>query len=750
MISPRKYFLVFLICLLGFQIHGSVHVQKVRISHPTHEYHPTQILSDLYISDKVVKYEISQKQLDDNQQSFSLNIVSESSEISNEKIILNGGGRPISDSVLRSVFSNAKYKISIINAPGTEIKNYNFSNSELEIIHSPNSVISQNLIGNKTSNSSIFAISLFNSSNSIVAANTIYNLSSNSSFAAIQINVSDNVIVRDNNIYNLYSGFYQVPNLNIVEVGISALNGNNITIANNLIHNITTSSGGGIRLMNLSNSLIASNQISAIQNEINLYSDIFGIFSIAGSQISVSDNNLSEIVSTALSSSTTAYGISFLQTNRSKIVGNNLTEITSVSEAPDSYAIHIVYSSNNIVEFNSVAEVLTLSNNPFASFSTGIFVSFSSRIDVHKNALDGIYSKGRGVYGVFVDQSEYLSIKSNTLTNIFGESTKSTSNHGITLRVVPNSIIHNNTLTTFYTQSIDTDIYNSVATITGIFVDSSDNSSISQNLISDLIVSSQYVGADVIGIISVSSDNNSILDNIVADITAGNFADSYAIGIILSSDTNNHILHNQISGVLSYGRGFGIMSIGSANLTVWSNSIQNIVGQSNAIGITISKAKSPVIKNNTIQIVQSGYYEVAVDIQETINAQILSNYIIGSSDINLGIRLHITANTRIEYNYISSAVVWISISETESLICKDNVIRDKLLEECNPLDYLSDFDNAFPISADLILTTTLSEPELGQISSNNNNSSTFIFIAFLGTVGIIVRRIFKSQGRADY
>lgn len=292
--------------------------------------------------------------------------------------------------------------ITIINAPASEIIEFEVRNTPITLVNSPDSFIRNNQISSFTNSSYTYGIMLINSPNTEISNNTIYNITSTSNAVS----------------------------------GIHLINSENTTIVNNTIEKMTSTSTDfidprevyGIRIVDSIEVQIITAQIKNLDSEGNGY----GIFLESSAENEIKHSNIEDIssrssigihaedstttvirntsISNIVSSSQVACGISLENSPHSEINQSDIITIdASLGEVSGVHLDHCMgaYIGNNTIE--------SLSS---FGFNYGISLQESASVEVELNNISNILSSNLESIGIFTEECENLVVNNNSIADI--------------------------------------------------------------------------------------------------------------------------------------------------------------------------------------------------------------------------------------------------------------------------------------------------------------------------------------------
>ncbi|MBI2130120.1 right-handed parallel beta-helix repeat-containing protein, partial [Candidatus Woesearchaeota archaeon] len=327
----------------------------------------------------------------------------------------------------------------------------------------------------------------------------------------------------------------------------------------------------GISLHNISNSVIAGNNISGgakytlylnYSTSNNITNNAINITYSSGSGISLSSSSNSNSVqgNIIMASGTGSNGI-----RQSNSISNNITGNT-IRVYTEGDGIQLLLGSNlSLLQNNSI--------NATSGASDGISLSSSSSSNnITDNQIETIGTSSNGIY--LLTSSNSNTAQSNTII------TRGGSGFGIWLSSSSNIMLLNNTITT------------TGNTGQGIRIQSSSSSNITSNTITTSGIAGPEWGSN--GIYLQSSSNNSATSNII------NATGANADGIYIWGNSDNNIFN--LNNISKSGRD-GIRIGGSTtNLPERNNITNNIILNSTGNGIFLNNTltASQLIYNNNI------------------------------------------------------------------------------------------------------------------------------------------------------
>lgn len=292
--------------------------------------------------------------------------------------------------------------ITIINAPASEIIEFEVRNTPIELIDSPYSFIRDNQIINFVDSSYTYGILLNNSPHTEISLNTIYNITSTSnSVSGIHLINSQNTTIKNNTIEKIASTSLNFVNPRDV-YGIRIYDSKDVQILTTRIKNLDSNGYGyGIFL----DSSTSNNINGSIINEISSKSS-YGIYGKDSSATVVNNTLISNIIS----SSQVAYGISLETSPSSEISQNEIITIdASLGEVSGVYLDHC---TGTYVGYNTIELLSSYSIN------YGISIQVSNSVEIEKNDISDLVSSNSEAIGIFTEECALLVVSNNSITDI--------------------------------------------------------------------------------------------------------------------------------------------------------------------------------------------------------------------------------------------------------------------------------------------------------------------------------------------
>ena len=425
-----------------------------------------------------------------------------------------------------------------------------------------------------------------------------------------------------------------IENQRLTATNITLINSPNSIIRNNTVSGF--SSSYGIYVKNSNNTIIENNTIKDLNNNL-VSANSFGIFVDHSNNITIHDNFVSDIASMNV-----ACGIG-LNASSKVIVHDNY--VSNLNNNDGSYGILDMYGVNITIRNNFVSAL----NSSYGT--SGIYSFFGSSVFIINNSVQSINTQSTGCCyfstGIFAFYTIYSNISKNKISSITASGTAF--NYGINVRQSNISIVENNTLSNF------TSISN--GEIVGIYFDSSNNISITFNLIDSLLSKNGYAG----GIVSQRGENNSINSNILTNIVS---LATNVRGIYFIENPRIFIENNILEDISSVTYLYGIYGSSSDNFEINNNKMVNLttIGYYQAYRFTTSnnsKLSIPAIYKINILPNIFGVYNYEI----TNNGTFVQS---GVTSLTSGASLDFT-NITGEYNNISLTFIGTSENETYQL-----------------------------------------------------------------------------------
>ncbi|UCG03868.1 MAG: right-handed parallel beta-helix repeat-containing protein [Candidatus Heimdallarchaeota archaeon] len=326
-------------------------------------------------------------------------------DVDGSTLTLDGNGQAL---ILNSIdFLNDDIKhpiksITIINAPASEIHDFEIWSSPLEVIDSPYSYIGNCQIANFADSSYTYGLLLNNSPHTEIFKNTIYNITSTSnSVSGIHLVNSQNTTIKNNTIEKIASTSTGFVNPRDV-YGVRIYDSNEVEILKTRIKNLNSNGYGyGIFL----ESSTENNINDSIINEISSKSS-YGVYGEDSSTTVVNNTSISNIIST----SQVAFGISLEDSPHSKISQNNIITIdASFSEVGGVFLDHC---TGAYIKTNTIQQLSSYGVN------TGISLQKSESVDIEKNDISNLISSNSESIGIFIEKCGYLGVNNNSIADI--------------------------------------------------------------------------------------------------------------------------------------------------------------------------------------------------------------------------------------------------------------------------------------------------------------------------------------------
>ncbi len=461
----------------------------------------------------------------------------------------------INEPIVISNCSNAQ----IINVTIKDIVNTSVSAITLE--NSPFSLIKNTTIMNITSNMTyVTGINLINSDNTVITNSTLEAIASSSKDPSLQrdtfgvmINSSENVNLTNVILYNLTSptsayGLYSIDSSTlsindsyITNISSEASTGiyiDNCTysfIKNTTLMNITSKAASvfGINIIDSDNTILSNNtfeMISSISTSFLTLRDAFGVV------INSSENVLlTKVFLTNLTTKTFSYGIYSINSPSLSINNSIIVNISSSA----SLGVYIEDCDFSNVTSNNIAELMSSSFE-----SSGIYVVDSQSLSIYNNELNSINGHG-SLSGIMGINSPSISIMNNSISSLVSSAFQKII-AGIEVEFCPSAFIKNNTIFS---------IVSTITTITGVMVLRSQDVSVVENNISSIISTLDTA----VGIYADSSNLINISCNILSQINCT--SDNYIIPMVIDQ--------KEITG-------YGIHIINSNSSKIEWNSIDHV------------------------------------------------------------------------------------------------------------------------------------------------------------------------------
>jgi hypothetical protein len=429
----------------------------------------------------------------------------------------------INEPLVISNCSNAQ----IVNVTIKDIVNTSVSAITLE--NCPSSLIKNTTIMNVTSNMTyVTGINLINSDNTVISNSSVQMIASSSLNASLQrdafgvvINSSENVNLTNVILYNLTSptssyGIYSIDSsslsindsyiTNITSAASSGIYIDNCTyslIKNTTITNLTSNIASvlGINIIDSDNTILSNNSFEMISSTSTSFLTLRDAFGVV---INSSENvQLTKVILTNLTTNTFSYGIYSINSPSLSINDSIITNISSSA----SWGIYIENCDLSNVSNNNIAELMSSSFE-----SSGIYVVDSQSLSIFNNKLNTIkgHAPLSGIMGV---NSPSITITNNSISSLVSSAFQKITS-GIEVDLCPNALIKNNTMFS---------IASSITNVTGVMVLGSEKVSVIENNISNIISTMDTA----LGIYADSSNLINISSNLLSQINST--SDNYVI-----------------------------------------------------------------------------------------------------------------------------------------------------------------------------------------------------------------------------
>lgn len=292
--------------------------------------------------------------------------------------------------------------ITIINAPTSEIRQFEVIDTPITLIDSPDSIITDNQILSFTDSSYTYGIMLDNCSNTEISRNTIFNITSTSNtVSGIHLINSDNTMIEDNTIEKMTSTSTDFIDPRDV-YGIRIEDSQEVQIITTEIKDLNSEGNGyGIFLESSVNNKIKYSRIEDISSRSSI-----GIRAEDSSTTIIRNTSISNIVS----SSQVAYGISL--------------ETSPYSEINRSYIITIDASLGEVsgVDLDDCTGAY-IGNNTIKALSSygvnyGISLQASASVEIELNDISDLISTNFEAIGIFTEECENLAVNNNSIADI--------------------------------------------------------------------------------------------------------------------------------------------------------------------------------------------------------------------------------------------------------------------------------------------------------------------------------------------
>ncbi|MFX0206293.1 MAG: right-handed parallel beta-helix repeat-containing protein, partial [Candidatus Hodarchaeota archaeon] len=321
-------------------------------------------------------------------------------------LTLDGKGQPI---ILNSISINEYNQIirpiksiTIINAPESEVREFEDLHAPITVIDSPNSIIRNNNISSFDTTLYTYGILLNNSPNSEIAYNTIYNITSTSnSVSGVHLVNSSNTIINNNTIEKITStsSYFNDPR---DVYGIRIHDSLDVPIIKAHIKDLSSNGNGyGVFIDSSGMNKINHSYIKEISSRAS-----YGVFVKDSSTMVINDTSISNIVS----SSQVAYGISLEDSPHSEMSLNNLFTFDAL--LGEACGVYLDSCTGTIVGNNTIQSLSSYSSN------YGLCISVSDSIEIEWNDISDLISSNSEAYGIFVDEIDSLTVEHNTISDI--------------------------------------------------------------------------------------------------------------------------------------------------------------------------------------------------------------------------------------------------------------------------------------------------------------------------------------------
>jgi len=419
----------------------------------------------------------------------------------------------------------------------------------------------------------------------------------------------DNITLEDNIIEDCTCGIilFGYDNNKVIN---NVLNSNELSgimvwnsVGNLIINNYIIRNGDGVVLISESSADLSRNKVE--NNSFN------GLLLISCSNALIKENRIEYNgfdIESKEPSNTVWFGIQMFSSDNNKIEGNFINYCPS--------DLSLSQCSNNTVRNNIVQNFFLYGIS---------FWYFSERNIIEKNEIRSIHLFGfLDGFGIWLKSSSNNTINSNNLFfNLIGINLEQSSDNIISDNKVKNARLTGICLSSSSDNVIScnsvTDMKSSLfgfGLCMGIYLFSySDRNVISSNNVSNIkgliaisgicIISSSYnvifentiinlLGSQVVGIsLGDSSHNSNVSMNIITDARAI----SRAIGIGLGNSTKNNIFRNEVANILGLLRdGSGISLSGSSNNHIYGN----IIKKANGFGIYLYDSLNNDVSENNV------------------------------------------------------------------------------------------------------------------------------------------------------
>ncbi len=447
---------------------------------------------------------------------------------------------------------DGSYGIYLSSAGNAEIFNNTIYNTRVGIYIM--GVSSHNNISLNRIHDARWGIHLYglNAESNNIDSNTIYNVSGLMESSAIYIYPSAQFNTISNNIlYNNTRGVYLWDNANNNTVmnntiyrddrGIEVRESSDNTIYDNYFNNVTTA----IYLKNCLNITVYNNSI---------YWGYYGIYLDHTNYSSISLNCMTYNIS---QDEIEFYAIYLSYSNNSVIDNNTIEMEEEAGDDSDAYGVYLSYSSLNVIDSNSV----------FSYAGDGIHLYHSDQNEIKYNNISTNFTS----VGVFTYDSSYNTIHHNRLYNINGGIELISNIHDAQHNILERNIIMNSSSYGIEVSSSSNTIdRNSIINASGIILDGSSDSTIVNNVITDIVYTFFPVSPPVAGAVGIWVGGTSAQNNFFSNNTIHNSNyNGIVYGVVIRYTGSNNIFENisvsNLSGTTSYG--FYIYESSSNNIT---------------------------------------------------------------------------------------------------------------------------------------------------------------------------------------
>ena len=292
--------------------------------------------------------------------------------------------------------------ITIINAPESEVIEFENLHVPITVIDSPNSIIKNNQISSFDTTLYTYGILLSNSPNSEIAYNTIYNITSTSnSVSGIHLINSSGTIINNNTIEKITStsSYFDDPR---DVYGIRLHDSTDVPIIKARIKDLSSNGNGyGVFIDSSGRNKINQSHIKEINSKAS-----YGVFSEDSQTMVINDTSILNLVS----SSRAAYGISLKDGPDSEISLNHINTLDAL--LGEGCGVYLDSCTGTFIGNNTIQSL--------SSYSTtyGLCITASNSIEVEWNEISDLISSNSEAYGIFVDGSDILTVERNKISDL--------------------------------------------------------------------------------------------------------------------------------------------------------------------------------------------------------------------------------------------------------------------------------------------------------------------------------------------